>query len=69
MTDTKTALVTGALGVLGEAVVQGLLEDGCRVVLVDLDQDKLDRRCRELPRGRPWVWAATSPTRRRWRPP
>ncbi len=52
MTDTKTALVTGALGVLGEAVVQGLLEDGCRVVLVDLDQDKLDRRCRELPQGK-----------------
>lgn len=52
MKDTKTALVTGALGVLGEAIAESLLEDGCRLVLVDLDQGRLDEKCRSLPEGR-----------------
>ena len=32
----KLAVVTGAGGTMGRAVVQALLEDGCRVALVDL---------------------------------
>jgi len=45
MEEKKTALVTGALGVLGKAISAGLLADGCRVVMVDLDQGKLDEYC------------------------
>ena len=52
MTETKTALVTGALGVLGRAIVKALLDDGCRVVLVDLDQGKLDEYSKGLPSER-----------------
>lgn len=48
----KTALVTGALGVLGQAIVEALLEDGHRVALVDLDQDSLDAYCQNFPPGR-----------------
>ncbi len=32
----KVALVTGAGGTMGRAVVQALLDDGCRVAMVDL---------------------------------
>ena len=32
----KTALVTGAGGTMGRAVVRVLIEDGCRVALIDL---------------------------------
>jgi 3-oxoacyl-[acyl-carrier protein] reductase len=52
MAEGKTALVTGALGVLGKAIVQGLLEDGHRVVLADLDQKKLDEYAETLPSGK-----------------
>jgi 3-oxoacyl-[acyl-carrier protein] reductase len=48
MQKGKTALVTGALGVLGKAIVSVLLEDGFRVVLVDLDQKKLEDYSRSL---------------------
>jgi 3-oxoacyl-[acyl-carrier protein] reductase len=51
MQKGKTALVTGALGVLGKAIVNTLLEDGFRTVLVDLDQEKLDDFSRSLPQG------------------
>ena len=49
MVAGKTALVTGALGVLGRAIVEAFLEDDLRVVLVDLDQDKLDGYCQKFP--------------------
>jgi 3-oxoacyl-[acyl-carrier protein] reductase len=48
----KTALVTGALGVLGQAIVEMFLEDGFRIVLVDLDQDKLNAYCKKFPSGK-----------------
>lgn len=38
----KVALVTGAAGVLGRATVKFLLEDGCKVVLNDLNQEQLE---------------------------
>jgi 3-oxoacyl-[acyl-carrier protein] reductase len=34
--EGKLALVTGACGSMGRAVVQALLDDGCRVAMVDL---------------------------------
>jgi len=34
--DGKVALVTGAGGTMGRAVVRALVEDGCRVALVDI---------------------------------
>jgi 3-oxoacyl-[acyl-carrier protein] reductase len=52
LADEKTALVTGALGVLGKAIVEGLLSDGQRVVLVDLDQKKLDEYSGRFPAGK-----------------
>lgn len=38
MTDAPIALVTGAAGGIGRAVVQALLADGCRVLATDVDR-------------------------------
>ncbi len=39
--DQKLALVTGASGVLGLATARALIDDDYRVIMVDLDQQKL----------------------------
>ena len=39
---SRTACVTGAAGVLGKAVAKGLAEEGMQVVLLDLDQRRLE---------------------------
>lgn len=52
MTEGKTALVTGALGVLGRAIVGALLGDGFRVVLLDLDRKKLEEYAAAVGEGR-----------------
>jgi len=44
----KLALVTGAAGALGLATSRTLVDDGYRVILVDLDQPKLDKLAGEL---------------------
>jgi len=44
----KTAVVTGAAGTLGLAVVRNLLEDGAQVALVDVDALRLDSLIRFL---------------------
>jgi 3-oxoacyl-[acyl-carrier protein] reductase len=44
----KLALVTGAAGALGLATSRTLVDDGYRVILVDLDQNKLDKLAGEL---------------------
>jgi 3-oxoacyl-[acyl-carrier protein] reductase len=44
----KTAVVTGAAGTLGLAVVRALLEDGAQVALVDIDAMRLDSLIRFL---------------------
>jgi 3-oxoacyl-[acyl-carrier protein] reductase len=44
----KLALVTGAAGALGLATSRTLVDDGYRVILVDLDQNKLDKLASEL---------------------
>ena len=51
----KVALITGAGGVMGRAVVRGLIEDGCRIALIDVNSSSLapleseygDRVCAE----------------------
>ena len=44
----KLALVTGAAGVVGEAVTRAFIEDGLRVAMVDLDQDRLNTLATEI---------------------
>lgn len=50
MTDLtgKLAIVTGAAGVLGTAISKACLEDGMRVILVDLDAERLERHASDL---------------------
>ena len=44
----KVALITGAAGVMGLAAVKFLLEDGCRVAMVDVNAPANDARAREF---------------------
>ena len=44
----KTCIVTGGAGSIGLATVRTLLAEGAKVMLVDLDADKLKRTVREL---------------------
>ncbi len=46
--DNKLALVTGAAGVLGEAVVRSLTGRGCRVIMADIQLEPLDALVEEL---------------------
>jgi len=48
MADKKIALITGAVGVLGQATARFLLEDSIFTVLADLDPGALDSLCRQL---------------------
>ena len=43
-----TAIVTGAAGVLGLATTRALIALGAKVVMVDIDQDRLDELAAEL---------------------
>jgi 3-oxoacyl-[acyl-carrier protein] reductase len=47
----KVALVTGSAGVMGLAVVKGLLEEGCRVAMVDVNAPRNESLARELGEG------------------
>jgi NAD(P)-dependent dehydrogenase (short-subunit alcohol dehydrogenase family) len=46
----KTAIVTGAVGAIGGAVARRLSEEGCRLVVVDLDGDAAAAVAASLPR-------------------
>jgi len=48
LVEGKTCIVTGGAGSLGLASVRALLAEGARVMLVDLDADRLARTVREL---------------------
>jgi 3-hydroxy acid dehydrogenase/malonic semialdehyde reductase len=52
----RTALVTGAAGGMGTAISSALVEQGCRVVLVDRDETALAALCKRLgDQTFPWV--------------
>src|SRR5579871_6458810 len=44
----KTAIVTGAVGILGSRFCRGLAEFGAKVVVVDLDQERCSAFAAEL---------------------
>jgi len=46
----KTAVVTGAVGILGQGFCRGLAEFGAQVAVVDLDQNRCDQFSAELQR-------------------
>jgi 3-oxoacyl-[acyl-carrier protein] reductase len=46
--EGKRALVTGAAGTMGLAVVKGLLDDGCRVALLDVNAERTRSLAGEL---------------------
>ena len=47
----RTALITGGAGGLGTATARLLLDEGAKVVLTDLDQEKIDSAVSELGEG------------------
>jgi 3-oxoacyl-[acyl-carrier protein] reductase len=49
--NQKFALVTGAAGVLGSETARGLAADGYRVVMVDLEEEKLEALAQEIGNG------------------
>jgi 3-oxoacyl-[acyl-carrier protein] reductase len=60
--EGKTALVTGAAGVMGLAVARALLAEGAAVILVDLNEGRLRDLARELgPRAAPAAFDVTEP--------
>ena len=46
--NQKLALLTGAAGVLGRETARGLTADGYRVVMVDLEGEKLEALVQEI---------------------
>jgi NAD(P)-dependent dehydrogenase (short-subunit alcohol dehydrogenase family) len=44
----KTAIVTGAVGILGQGFCRGLAEFGAQIAVVDLDQDRSSQFAEEL---------------------
>lgn len=60
--DGKVAVVTGGASGLGQAVARGLVREGARVVLGDIDKAGLERTAREL--GDAARWHRTDVARR-----
>jgi 3-oxoacyl-[acyl-carrier protein] reductase len=46
--EVRTALVSGAAGTMGKAATMGLLADGIRVVMADINTETLETACREV---------------------
>jgi 3-oxoacyl-[acyl-carrier protein] reductase len=51
MNERKIALVTGAAGTMGKAVAKVLLEENIKVVLMDIDQSRVEALAEELQMG------------------
>lgn len=49
--EGRVAIVTGAAGGMGTAISQELAVDGAKLVLVDLEQERLDETLATLPEG------------------
>lgn len=60
--DGQVAVVTGGASGLGQAVARGLVREGARVVLGDIDQVGLEKTAAEL--GAAAVWVRADVTRR-----
>jgi len=58
LVEGKICVVTGGAGSLGLASARALLAEGARVMLVDLDADRLERAARELDTDKAAVVAA-----------
>ena len=52
--EGKTAVVTGAAQGLGEALARRLYEEGCRVVVADMNYEKAAQVAESLPGGTPF---------------
>jgi len=60
--ENKVALVTGAAGTMGLAVVKALLEDGCKVAMVDVSAERNRALADELgPRAQPFSFDISDP--------
>ena len=60
--EGKTAMVTGAAGVMGLAVVKALLAEGASVIMVDLAESRLRELSRQLgPRAVPAAFDVADP--------
>ena len=46
--NDRIAMLTGAAGVVGQATARTLVKNGYRVIMVDLDEEKLDHLAHEL---------------------
>jgi NAD(P)-dependent dehydrogenase (short-subunit alcohol dehydrogenase family) len=44
----QVALITGGAGAIGRAIGEGLVQVGAKVVLVDIDEGRLEQFCQEL---------------------
>ncbi|MEI8300785.1 MAG: 3-hydroxybutyrate dehydrogenase [Chlamydiota bacterium] len=44
----KTAIITGATGGIGRCLVEGFIQEGCRVAVADIDQKAIKIFCDEL---------------------
>jgi len=61
--EDKVALVTGAAGTMGLAVVKALLEDGCKVAMVDVSDARNRALADELgPRAQAFSFDISDPT-------
>ena len=66
----KTAIVTGAVGILGQGFCRGLAEFGAQVAVVDLNQTDAPHSPRSWSgtmAHRHSEWPAMSPIQSRWR--
>jgi len=63
MEEMKLALVTGAAGAMGRAVVKAFVEKNIRVIMVDIDKEALNREAKLFPSDKviPLVLDITDP--------
>jgi 3-oxoacyl-[acyl-carrier protein] reductase len=60
--EGKLALVTGAAGTMGLATVKALLDDGCRVAMVDVNAQRTEQLAREIgARAQPFSFDISDP--------